>query len=232
MLFAGFNVAEGALLAVRGRRASARRQRRRLVDRLRDRLLRPHRHPREARHASCTSSRRTCLGRPLVRALRRRDGLLLAHAADHPHVHLAARRRRADAVLALHAAHRRSAASRGSSCSRSSASRSATTGSSWKDSLHYVDYAVAALIVLGDRLPGACGTAAAACGRRAGRRCAALRSSRSGCSRARPSCCRSPRRPTSPRCRVLLGLGARGPGRRAAQGGRGRAARGRGGRRS
>ena len=29
--------------------------------------------------------------------------LLRAHAADHPHVHLAAGRRRADAVLALHA---------------------------------------------------------------------------------------------------------------------------------
>ena len=30
------------------------------------------------------------------------DRLLHAHAADHPHVHLAARGRRADAVLALH----------------------------------------------------------------------------------------------------------------------------------
>ena len=43
------------------------------------------------------------LGGPLVRALRRRDRLLLAHAARDPHVHLAAGRRRADALLAIHA---------------------------------------------------------------------------------------------------------------------------------
>ena len=43
----------------------------------------------------------------------------------------------------------RSAASRGSSCSRSSAGRSGDNWESWKDSLHYVDYAVAAMIVLG-----------------------------------------------------------------------------------
>ena len=40
----------------------------------------------------------------LVRAPRRRDRLLRAHAADHPHLHLAARRGCADAVLALHGA--------------------------------------------------------------------------------------------------------------------------------
>ena len=40
------------------------------------------------------------------------------------------------------------AASRGSSCSRSSASEVGDHWESWKDSLHYVDYAVAALIVL------------------------------------------------------------------------------------
>ena len=56
------------------------------------------------------------LGGPLVRALRRRDRLLHPHAADHPHLHLAARGRRADAVLALLRADARSAASRGSSC--------------------------------------------------------------------------------------------------------------------
>ena len=54
-------------------------------------------------------------GRRLVRALRRRDGVLLAHAADRPHLHLAARGRREDAVLALHGADRRSGASRGCS---------------------------------------------------------------------------------------------------------------------
>ena len=42
------------------------------------------------------------VGRQLVREVRRRDRVLLAHAADHPHVHLAARGRREDAVLALH----------------------------------------------------------------------------------------------------------------------------------
>ena len=55
---------------------------------------------------------------------------------------------------------------------------------SWKDSLHYVDYAVAAMIVLGARLPGVPQpprqARAARGGRRAGRRCVALRSSRSG----------------------------------------------------
>ena len=73
---------------------------------------------------------------------RRRDRLLRAHGADRAHVHLAARRRRADAVLALHASSPSSAACRGSSRSRSSASRPATTGTKWKDNLHYVDYAV------------------------------------------------------------------------------------------
>ena len=38
----------------------------------------------------------------LVPAPRRRDRLLHPDAADHPHLHLAARRRRADALLALH----------------------------------------------------------------------------------------------------------------------------------
>ena len=75
---------------------------------------------------------------------------------------------------------------------------------SWKDSLHYVDYAVAAMIVLGVvylLVRNRRGAQEARGGRRAGRRCVALRSSRSGSSRARPSCCRSPRRATSPRCR-------------------------------
>ena len=75
----------------------------------------------------------------------------------------------------------------------------------WKDKLHYVDYAVAALIVLGliwlvvRRRRGRRDAEAAT----AGRRCAALsaRRSRSGCCTGRPSCCRSPRRATRPRSR-------------------------------
>ncbi|MTD45433.1 hypothetical protein GKE82_14335 [Conexibacter sp. W3-3-2] len=42
---------------------------------------------------------------PLVRQVRGRGRVLQPDAADHPHVHLAARRRRADAVLALHDPH-------------------------------------------------------------------------------------------------------------------------------
>ena len=70
------------------------------------------------------------LGRPLVRALRRRDGLLHPHAADHPHVHLAARRRGPDAVLALHGPHPGRLRALGVPARRSSASRRATTGTS------------------------------------------------------------------------------------------------------
>ena len=75
----------------------------------------------------------------------------------------------------------------------------------WKDSLHYVDYAVAATIVLGALWLYLRRRRAAARARRpgAGRRCAALtpRRSRSGCCRGRRSWCRSPRPATSPRCR-------------------------------
>ena len=46
-------------------------------------------------------------------------------------------------------AHRRSAASRGSSCSRFIGKQVGDNWENWKDKLHYVDYAVAALIVLG-----------------------------------------------------------------------------------
>ena len=45
------------------------------------------------------------MGRPLVRAPRRRHGVLHAHAADHPHLHLASGRRGPDALLALQRAH-------------------------------------------------------------------------------------------------------------------------------
>ena len=45
------------------------------------------------------------VGRPLVRAPRRRHRLLHPDAPDHPHVHLAAGGRGAHAVLALHRVH-------------------------------------------------------------------------------------------------------------------------------
>ena len=118
MLFAGFNVSDGAVLAVRGHRGGRGGQRRRLVDRLRGRLLRPRRPPREARPKLHIKPSHLAWADRWFERYGARDRLLLAHAADHPHVHLAAGRRRADAVLALHAVHRRSAASRGSSCSR------------------------------------------------------------------------------------------------------------------
>ena len=103
---------------------------------------------------------------------------------------------------------------------------------SWQDSLHYVDYAVAALIVLGivylvvrNRRRPSVRPASRPPMRRAEVVALGLVQgpaellpiSSSGHVAALP---------------LLLGLGARGPRRRAAQGGRGRAARGRGGRRS
>ena len=70
-------------------------------------LLRPRRHPREARQEAPHQEEPPRVGRPLVRAPRRRHRLLHPHAPDHPHVHLAARGRRADAVLALQRVHAR-----------------------------------------------------------------------------------------------------------------------------
>ena len=154
MLFAGFNVADGdySLLAVVAVGMAAN-----LVGSwiayaigYYGRIDMLEKHGSEAAHQAVAPR----LGRPLVRALRLGDRLLLAHAADHPHVHLAAGGRRADAVLALHGADRRSAASRGSSCSRSSASRSATTGRAGRTPCTTSTTRCAALIVLGDRLPG------------------------------------------------------------------------------
>ena len=148
-LFAGFNVSEGEYSMFAGRRRRAR-------SRTSSAPGSPTRSATSAASTSsrstarsCTSSPRTCSGRTAGSSATARDGVLHAHAADHPHVHLAARGRRADAVLALHGAdharlhpvdlhahvHRR--------C------RSATSWESWKDSLHYVDYAVAAMIVIG-----------------------------------------------------------------------------------
>ena len=81
------------------------------------------------------------------------DRLLLAHAADHPHLHLAARRAWRGCRSGASRCSPRSAASRGSSCSPSSASRPAIAGRRWKDSLHYVDYAVAGADPARPRLP-------------------------------------------------------------------------------
>ena len=150
MLFAGFNVARRRVLAVRGRRSSASLGN--LVGSWiayavgyygRIELLEKHGNKLHIKPSHLAA------GRPLVRALRRRDGLLHPHAADRPHVHLAARRRRADAVLALHRLHARSAASRGSSCSRSSASRPATTGRTGRTACTTSTTPWPALIVVG-----------------------------------------------------------------------------------
>ncbi len=46
------------------------------------------------------------VGGPLVRPPWRGHGLLLPHASDHPYLHLASRRHRPHAVLALHGLHR------------------------------------------------------------------------------------------------------------------------------
>ena len=93
------------------------------------------------------------VGRPLVRAPRRRDRLLHAHAADHPHVHLAAGRRRADAVLALHASSRSPGCLPWVFLLAFIGKQVGANWEDWKDSLHYVDYAVVALIVVGVVLP-------------------------------------------------------------------------------
>src|SRR5205823_5229668 len=69
------------------------------------RLLRTARVVREARPPRLHQAAPHPVGRQLVQALWRRDRLLHTRAADHPHVHIAAGRRRADAVLALHGLH-------------------------------------------------------------------------------------------------------------------------------
>ena len=154
----------------------------------------------------------------LVREARRRDRLLHAHAPDHPHVHLAARRHRADAVLALLGPHLPRLPARGSSCSRSSASRSARTGrtgrtrctTSTTRSPRCIVVGVVYLIVRNRRNRGR--------RLRAGGGCGSLERSRSGSSTGPRSCCRSRRRPTRGCCSQDLEPDA-------AQGDRGRAAR-------
>ena len=233
MLFAGFNVADGeySLFAVDCRR----RRSANLVGSWiayavgyygRVELL--EKHGRKL-HIKPTH---LALGRPLVRALRRRDRLLLAHAADRPHVHLAARGRRADAVLALHA------------CSRSLGcipwvfalafigKQAGDNWDDWKDHLHYVDYAVAALIVARRRLPRralAARGAAAAPMRRPERRARRATRSRSGCCTGPAELLPISSSATSTLVPWLLGWPYAELRRRAAQGVRGRAARRHGG---
>ena len=108
MLFAGFSVSNGDLTLLGIVAAGRARQPGRLLDRLRGRLLRPPRPAREEQ-ADPHQPQAPEMGRRLVRALRRRDRLLLPDAADRPHLHLAAGRGREDAVLALHRADRCSA---------------------------------------------------------------------------------------------------------------------------
>ena len=137
------------VLPVRGRCRRLDRQPRRLVDRVRGRLLRARRPDREARPQALHQEAPPRLGRPLVRAPRRRDGLLHAHAPDRPHVHLApgGRRRRC-----------RSGASPFFTLAGCVpwvfmltfiGKKAGENWEKWKDSLHYVDYAVAAMIVVG-----------------------------------------------------------------------------------
>ena len=105
MLFAGFNVSRGEYSLFAATMVGSVREPRRLLDRLLDRLRRARGHPREARQEAAHQEVAPRVGRPLVREARRRHGLLQPDAPDHPHVHLAAGRRRADAVLALHRPH-------------------------------------------------------------------------------------------------------------------------------
>ena len=105
----------GRVPAVGGRRGRFGGEPRRVVDRLRGRLLRSSRAAREAREVPAHHALAPRVGRPLVRALRRAGRLLQPDAADHPHLHLAAGRRRADAVLEVQRAHARAAACPGSS---------------------------------------------------------------------------------------------------------------------
>ena len=189
-LFAGFNVARGEYSAVRGRRDGHVRQRRRLLDRLRGRLLRARRHAREARAQAAHQAVAPALGRRLVRALRRRRP-----CSSRACCRSCARSSRCRPGVARMPFWRFTVLT--------------TLGcvpwilmltligrevgdnwEQWKDSLHYVDYAVAACIVLGALWLFCAAPRSRRRGRgdrRAGRRCAALtpRRSRSGCCTAR-----------------------------------------------
>ena len=131
MLFAGFNVSDGEYSLLAAVAVGSVGKPGRLLDRLRGRLLRPRRHPREARQEAPHQAEP-----PAQWADRwfERHGdatvLLHADAADHPHVHLASCGRRPDAVLALFGLHPDRLRAVGVRRSPSSASRRATTGRS------------------------------------------------------------------------------------------------------
>ena len=72
MLFAGFEVSDGRFTMLEIVLAGRARQRGRLLDRLGHRLVRPGRAAREARQVAPHHAQAPRLGRPLVRALRRR----------------------------------------------------------------------------------------------------------------------------------------------------------------
>ena len=131
-------------------------------------------------------------------ALRR---VLRAHAADHPHLHLAAGRRGADAVLEVLRADVPGCLPWVFLLTFTGKQVGARTGTDWKDSLHYVDYAVAALDRRRRRLPVVRWwrrrRTRAAADARPEPRCACATRWRSACCTARPSCCRSPPRATS-----------------------------------
>ena len=107
MLFAGYLVSIDQMSLTEAVVAGTRRQHRRLLDRLGRRHERRARPARAARPLRAHHARAARHGRSLVRAARRAHRADLPLPADHPHVHLAARRHRAHAVLALHDLHRR-----------------------------------------------------------------------------------------------------------------------------
>src|ERR1700687_4565912 len=86
----------------RGDRGRARKHPR-LARQLRDRSIWRSASRREIREVRAHQRARPRARGALVRAVRRGDRVLLAHAADRPHLYLGAGRYRADAPLALHA---------------------------------------------------------------------------------------------------------------------------------
>ncbi len=113
MLFAGFAVSEGEYSLVAAVAVGIGGQPRGLVDRVRHRLLRARGRAREARQEAPHQEEPPRDGGPLVRASRRRHGVLHPHAPHRPHVHLAARRGGPHALLALQRVHARWVACRG-----------------------------------------------------------------------------------------------------------------------
>ena len=143
MLFAGFNVHEGEYRC--GRPSWSVRRTCRVVDRLH--RVGTGRHlsafEKHAEVPAITPSPR--VGRPLVRALRRAGRLLRPDAADRPH-HLAAGRVARMPFWKFSVTR--------SGClpwvfALTFAGQKRPELDVWKDSLHYVDYTVAVLIVLG-----------------------------------------------------------------------------------